>query len=37
MTIERVNGMASSNAILGWFAGLAYYGWWSSSTPSIPW
>lgn len=36
MTIEQVNNYSSKLAIWGWFAGVAYYGWWTSSAPTIP-
>ncbi|HEX8663362.1 MAG TPA: hypothetical protein VF744_04970 [Beijerinckiaceae bacterium] len=36
MTIDRVNTISSKLTILGWFAGLAYYNWFSSAPISVP-
>ena len=37
MDIDRVNDLASKQVILGWFAGLAYYNWFTGSPISVPW
>jgi hypothetical protein len=36
MEIERINTQASKLAIFAWFAGLAYYNWFSSTPISVP-
>jgi len=37
MDIDRVNELASKQVIFFWFAGLAYYNWFTSNPISVPW
>ncbi len=36
MTIDTINDKASKMVIFGWFCGLAYYNWFSSSPIHVP-
>ncbi len=33
--VDRVNTMSSQLVLVGWFVGLAYYGWWLGA--AVPW
>lgn len=35
MDIERINTYSSKHTIVGWFVGLAYYNWFSSSAEPV--
>ncbi|RVP57114.1 hypothetical protein CN071_27830 [Sinorhizobium meliloti] len=36
MNIDNINGKAAKMTIIGWFAGLAYYNWFSSTPIDVP-
>lgn len=36
MNVDSVNGKAAKMTIAGWFAGLAYYSWFSSTAVHLP-
>ena len=35
--VNRVNEASAVRTVGGWYAGLGYYGWWSTSAPHVPW
>lgn len=37
MDVDSVNSKAAKMTIVGWFAGLAYYNWFSSAAAHLPW